>query len=137
MYFGKFRICLILQGIRVQVQVLKPCKSVQESSEKVLFIKTRQMFLSRFNIWSSTDSSSAVSIKNYEIQISRSDFTHIHVYLCRVSFLTTLDIYKDYFKGRQRWCNLTQSDYSLKLWLETISPSSYFSQRSCCIERRD
>ena len=133
MYFGKFRICLILQGIRVQVQVLKPCKSVQESSEKVLFIKTRQMFLSRFNIWSSTDSSSAVSIKNYEIQISRSDFTHIHVYLCRVSFLTTLDIYKDYFKGRQRWCNLTQSDYSLKLWLETISPSSSFSQRSCCV----
>ena len=45
------------------------------------------------------DSSSieAVSIKNYEIQISRSDFTHIHAYLCRDSFLTTLDIYKDDF----------------------------------------
>ena len=28
---------------------------------------------------------------------------HIQVYLCRVSFLTTLNIYKDYFKGRQRW----------------------------------
>ena len=41
----------------------------------------------------------AVSIENYKIQISRSDFTHIHVYLFRVSFLTTLDIYKDYFKG--------------------------------------
>ena len=42
----------------------------------------------------------AVSIENYEIQISRIDFTHIHVYLCRVSFLTTQDIYKDYFKDR-------------------------------------
>ena len=41
----------------------------------------------------------AVSIENYKIQIFRSDFTHIHVYLFRVSFLTTLDIYKDYFKG--------------------------------------
>ena len=50
------------------------------------------------------DSSSieAIFIENYEIQISKSDFTHIHVYLCRVSFLITLDIYKDYFKDRQR-----------------------------------
>ena len=40
-----------------------------------------------------------VSIENYEIKISRSDYTHILEYLCRVSFLTTLDIYKDYFKG--------------------------------------
>ena len=45
-----------------------------------------------------------VSIENYEIRISRSDFMHIHEYLCRVSFLTTLDIYKDYFKGRLKWC---------------------------------
>ena len=35
--------CLILQGIRVQIQVLKPCKSVQESSEEVLFIKAQQI----------------------------------------------------------------------------------------------
>ena len=42
------------------------------------------------------------SIENYEIKISRSDFTHIHEYLCRVSFFTTLDIYKDYFKGRHK-----------------------------------
>ena len=37
-----------------------------------------------------------------EAKSIENDFTHIHVYLCRVSFLTTLDIYKDYFKGRQR-----------------------------------
>ena len=43
---------LIIQGTRVQVQVqvLKPCKSVQESSKEVLFIKSQQMYLSRFNI---------------------------------------------------------------------------------------
>ena len=45
--------CLILQGTRVQVQVLKPCKFFQESSEEVLIIKTRQiarqMYLLRFN----------------------------------------------------------------------------------------
>ena len=48
--------------IRVQVQVLKSCKSVQESSEEVLYFKTRQMYLSRLKMWSST----AVSIENYE-----------------------------------------------------------------------
>ena len=46
----------------------------------------------------------AKSVENYEIRISRFDFTHIHEYLCRVSFLTTLDIYKNYFKGRHKWC---------------------------------
>ena len=45
----------------------------------------------------------AVSVKNYEIRISRFDFMHFHMYLCRVSFLTTLDIYKDYFKGCHMW----------------------------------
>ena len=41
-----------------------------------------------------------VSIENYEIQIFRSVF-HVYLsYLCMISFLTTLDIYKDYFKSR-------------------------------------
>ena len=31
----------MFQGTRVQVQVLKPCKSVQETSEEVLNFKTR------------------------------------------------------------------------------------------------
>ena len=35
--------CLILQGTRFQVQVLKPCKSVQESSEELLDFKTQQL----------------------------------------------------------------------------------------------
>ena len=100
--------CLILQETRVQVQVLKSCKSVQESSEEVLFIKaqqiSRQIYLSRFNIWSLIDSSTVESIENYEIQIFRSVFHAYPSYLCRVSFLTTLDIYNDYFKGHLCWC---------------------------------
>ena len=35
--------CLMLQGTRFQVQVLKPCKSVQETSEEVLDFKARQL----------------------------------------------------------------------------------------------
>ena len=46
-------------------------------------------------------STQAVSIENYEIKLFKSDYTHIPMYLCRVSFITTLDIYKDYFKGRR------------------------------------
>ena len=35
--------CLMFQGIRFQVQVLKPYKSVQESSEEVLDFKSQQL----------------------------------------------------------------------------------------------
>jgi len=35
------RMCLMLQGIMFQIQVLKSCKSVQETSKKVLDFKTR------------------------------------------------------------------------------------------------
>ena len=40
MYLGRSRMCLMLQETMFQVQVLKPCKSVQESSEEVLDFKT-------------------------------------------------------------------------------------------------
>ena len=33
---------------------------------------------------------------SYENQFFRFDFTYIHVYVFRLSFLTTLNIYKDY-----------------------------------------
>ena len=35
--------CLILQGTRFQDQVLKSCKSIQETSEEVLNFKARQL----------------------------------------------------------------------------------------------
>ena len=47
-------------------------------------------------------STQTVFVKNYEIKLFKSDYTHIPMYLCRVSFLTTLDIYKDFFKGRHK-----------------------------------
>ena len=65
-----------------------------------------------------SSSTKAVSIENYKVQISRSDFTHIHVYLCRISFLTILDIYKDYLRAvlsDARICNLMQSHCACKL----------------------
>ena len=63
--------------------------------------------------WSSTQ---AVSVKNYEIRIFKFDYMHILEYLCRVSFPTTLDIYKDYFKNRYK---VMQSDNTCILWPET------------------
>ena len=105
---------------------MKSCKYVQETSKKVLFIKTLQIarqnhFYQGLMMKLDSNSTKAVSIENYEIRISRSDFTHIHVYLCRVSFLTTLNIYKDYFKGCHKWCNLMMHSHcARKLWLETI-----------------
>ena len=38
-----YKMCLILQGTKFPVQVLKPCKSIQKSSEEVLDFKTRQL----------------------------------------------------------------------------------------------
>ena len=69
----------MLQETRFQVQVLKPCKSIQESSEKVQDFKARQL----------------ASIEVYEIQCFRANFNPIHGYMFRLSFLTTLNIYKD------------------------------------------
>ena len=58
----------------------------------------------------------AESVKIYEIRISRSDFLLMLTCMCRVSFLTTLDIYKAYFKGHYTWRTYVESDlmpYSL------------------------
>ena len=35
--------CLMFQETKFQVQVLKPCKSIQETSEEMLDFKTRQL----------------------------------------------------------------------------------------------
>ena len=75
--------------------------------ENVLLIKVRQESQQKDFYWDlmlklDTSSTQAVSIENYEIKFFKSDYTHILEYLCKVSFLTTLDIYKDYFKGRHK-----------------------------------
>ena len=71
--------------------VLKSCKSVQETIEEVLFIKvrqiTRQIHIYRGLMLKLSNSlTETVSIENYEIRISRSDFMHIHVYCVRFLF---------------------------------------------------
>ena len=131
-------IYLILWGTRVQVQVLKSCKSIQESSEEVLFIKTQQitrhMYLLGFNIWNSTDSLTNVSIKNYEIQISIFVFHAYPSYLYMVSFLTTLNIYKNYFKGCLNWCKGCCNCYCTHIVTgDKNCSSSSFSWRNCYV----
>ena len=42
-----------------------------------------------------------VFIEIYEVQFFKADFHPIHECMFGLSFLITLNIYKDYFKGRQ------------------------------------
>ena len=49
-------------------------------------------------------------IKIYKNKFFKFDFTHICVYLFRLSFLITLNIYKDYFKGRHSGCKWMKLD---------------------------
>ena len=48
-----------------------------------------------------TSLTQAISVETYKIRTSRSNFWPVLKYLYKVSFLTTLDIYKAYFKGRR------------------------------------
>ena len=111
-------------GLRLQEtccssQVLKPWRSDQETSEEELFIKARKQSQQKDfyrDLKSKLDRSStqAVSVKTYEIRNSKFDFRHMLVYLYRVSFLITLDIYKAYFKGRCVCRKWPSSLFSLK-----------------------
>ena len=60
-----------------------------------------------------------LSVELYEFQIFRFDFQPMFMCLCRVSFLTTLDLYKAYFRGCHIWeykeniCKRWPKPYSL------------------------
>ena len=47
-------------------------------------------------------STDTLSIENYKILIFSSVFHAYPCYVFKFSFFTTLDIYKDYFKGRHK-----------------------------------
>ena len=65
-------------------------------------------------IWSLIDSSKAArSIENYDFKISRSEIQPSLVYLFGVSFLTTLNIYKDSFKGHHTQMQRPRDLFSL------------------------
>ena len=51
-----------------------------------------------------------LSIEIYENQVFSFDFHLIHLYMFGLYFLTTLNIYKDYFKGRYSWYKWVQLD---------------------------
>ena len=109
LYLGRSRICLILQETCCLSLVFKPWRLDQETSEEKLFTKAGQI-ARHLRIDSSTDSylsrfnevrqilSIEVSIEVTGIQIFKSDFRSMLMYFCQVSFLTTLDIYKVYFR---------------------------------------
>ena len=107
MYLSRSRMCLILQETRFQVQMLKLYKSIQDSSVKGAIYSNstasiHQALKSCSSPWLDSSSTDRVSIEIYEIQIFCSVFHPIHDYMFELSFLTTLNIYKDYFKSRQR-----------------------------------
>ena len=99
--------------------MLKSWRLDQETSEKKLFIKARQQswqkgLLLRFKVEAQQSLAQVVSIETYKIKTSRSDFRPMMKYLYRVSFLTTLNIYKTYFKGRHACKKCPNSLFSLK-----------------------
>ena len=61
-----------------------------------------------------------LSVKIYEEQIFNYDFHPIRRYMFRLSFLTTLDLYKDCFKGRQKLRECEAKFCSYKLWLKIV-----------------
>ena len=58
-------------------------------------------------------------VEIYEKQIFSSDFHPIRGYMFKLSFLTTLNIYKGCFKGHQRLRKCEAKLCSCKLWSET------------------
>ena len=85
------------------------------SSTDSIYRGLKGIFNPMLNSWSIDN----LSIEIYENQYFRSNFTQIYVYLFRLSFLITLNIYKDYFKGCQSLRKYKAKFCSCKLWQET------------------
>ena len=66
----------------------------------------------------------------------RTDFHPVRECMFELSVLTTLNIYKDYFKGRKRIYKLHKSIIA-QVWGRVtgnlVCPNSSFSWRSCCV----
>ena len=63
-----------------------------------------------------------VSVNVYETQIFEYVFHPIREYVFGLSILTTLNIYKDYFKGRKKLRTIAQEQISQewsRVWSET------------------
>ena len=103
LYFGRSRICLIFkeQEFKSSIGTMQICPRNKQRSADSLKLDScsTDSYLSGFNETRQI-LSIKVSIENYGNQFFKSDFQPMLIYLCRVSFLTTLDIYKAYFRGR-------------------------------------
>ena len=140
LYLGRSKMCLILQGTRFQVRVLKLYKFVQETSEEVLDFKSSSLTASIYRglkateAWCSTASSiDKQSIEVFEKQIFNSDFHSIRVYMFGLSFLTILNIYKYYFKGHQRLHESEEKLSLCKLWPKTKFTLVHFSLKKASV----
>ena len=95
-------------------------KALQQSQKKN-FYRNLMLKLNK-------SSTQAISVENYEIRFSKSNYTHIPMYLCRVSFLITLNIYMDYFKGHHK---VMQKNNTCIMWPEAeIAPVHHSLCRS-------
>ena len=66
------------------------------------------------------------SIKNCDFKIFRSEIRPCLVYLFGISFITTLDIYKDYFKGPHKYKD--QETYFLYVKLLCLYVIRFYNQ---------
>ena len=73
-------------------------------------------------------STEAKSVEIYEIRISRFDFRLMLTCMCSVFFLTTLDIYKAYFRGHH---TREYMENTCKKW-----PSTLFSLKKAIVSLR-
>ena len=115
---------LVHQETSVQVKYGSHANLTKKQVKKVLLIKARQKswqnpFYRELMLKLDRFSTQIVYVENYEMCPFRFDYTHITMYVCRVSFLTTLDIYKDYFKGCRiciKWPNAKSDLVHHSLW---------------------
>ena len=88
---------LVLQETSVQVKYWSHASLTKKQMKEVLFFKARQQFWQKdfyrdLMLKLNRSSTQVVYVKNYEIIFSRSNYMHIPMYLCKISFLTTLVI---------------------------------------------
>ena len=106
------------------VKVMQVCPRI--NCKKYCSLKLDSLHLSRLKAvwipWLDGSSTDRYRSRFMKLKFSSFFFHPIHDYMFWLSSLTTLNIYKDYFKGRQRWHKLHKcwvKFCSCKLWPET------------------
>ena len=94
MWLGRSKLGLIYQEVC--------CSNISSGIFKIMKIDPRKKWRKADSV-SLDRSSTDTAIENYDFRIFRSEIRPILYYLIRVSFLTTLVIYKAYFKSRHIW----------------------------------